>query len=162
MKDFIIGLYANEKFPIYLGAIIIVLLIAFFVVFFLGKKDQKKIEQTQRLEKINDDAFKEVSSPVAVNVVAPERQNKDPELTTSVENISQTPIVPMVDTPIIPETPIIKPIETPIVPEQTSVIEPAIENQKNLAVQDENLSIMNFENPKEEFNLDAYKSSQST
>ena len=51
MKEFIVNLYANKYFPIYLGIIIIVLLIAFFIVFFLGKKDQKKIEETQRLNK---------------------------------------------------------------------------------------------------------------
>ena len=56
MKDFIINLYANKYFPIYLGVVIIVLLIAFFIVFFLGKKDQKKIEETQKLnlEKLKD------------------------------------------------------------------------------------------------------------
>ena len=51
MKEFIVNLYANKYFPIYLGIIIIVLLIAFFIVFFLGKKDQKKIEETQKLNK---------------------------------------------------------------------------------------------------------------
>lgn len=65
MKDFIINLYANKYFPIYLGVVIIVLLIAFFVVFFLGKKDQKKIEETQRL---NAEAIKKASEKGSTNV----------------------------------------------------------------------------------------------
>ena len=88
MKEFIISLYSNENFPIYLGAIIIVLLIAFFVVFFLGKKDKKKIEMTQKLEKINAEAFKEVSAPVDVNVAVPvveENQNVNLEVEPKVE-----------------------------------------------------------------------------
>lgn len=68
MKQFIIDLYANDNFPIYLSCVIVVLLIAFFIVFFLGKKDKKKIEETQRLERINADAFKEVSSKDVVEV----------------------------------------------------------------------------------------------
>lgn len=65
MKDFIINLYANKYFPIYLGVVIIVLLIAFFVVFFLGKKDQKKIEETQRL---NAEAIRKASESSSANV----------------------------------------------------------------------------------------------
>ena len=59
MKEFLIRLYENPSFPIYLGAIILVLVIAFFVIFFLGKRDQKNYEKTQRLETIHDNAFQE-------------------------------------------------------------------------------------------------------
>lgn len=65
MKDFILDLYANENFPIYLGLFIIVLLIAFFVIYFLGKKDLKKLIETGQLPKLKpkeeryEDAFDE-------------------------------------------------------------------------------------------------------
>jgi len=87
VREFIVELYANENFPIYLGAIILVLLIAFFIVFFLGKKDKKKIEMTQRLETIKADAFKEVTPPVKVEAVPAENSavNIPPQ-------IPQTPI----------------------------------------------------------------------
>ena len=74
MKDFIINLYANKYFPIYLGVVIVVLLIAFFIVFFLGKKDQKKIEETQKL---NLEKLKEAqgNSNVINNEVKPITEN---------------------------------------------------------------------------------------
>ena len=70
MKDFITKIYEYPNFPIYLGSVIFILIIAFFVVFFLGKKDQKKMEKTQRLEKIKDDAFKEISTSVSPEITA--------------------------------------------------------------------------------------------
>ena len=122
MKEFILGLYANESFPIYLGAIILVLLVAFFVVFFLGKKDQKNIEKTQRLEQIKDDAFKEVSPAVAVSSPVPETSN-----TLEIQNEiipSQQPVV----TPIVNE---VTPIVSPISPVE---VEPVVEMQTEVPV----------------------------
>lgn len=52
MKDFILNLYANENFPIYLGLFIIVLVVAFFLVYFLGKKDFKKLIETGRIPRL--------------------------------------------------------------------------------------------------------------
>lgn len=71
MKEFIVNLYANKYFPLYLGIIIIVLLIAFFIVFFLGKKDQKKIEETQKLNKedLQKGNVKNVSSELNNNTI---------------------------------------------------------------------------------------------
>lgn len=51
MKEFLVSLYSNENFPMYLGIFIIILVIAFVVVFFLGKKDQKLME-TGKLKKL--------------------------------------------------------------------------------------------------------------
>ena len=75
MKDFIIELYSNENFPIYLGCIIAVLLVAFFVVLFLGRKDMKKhIAQLENSDtnnmnnNVDNNAFKEVSEPVKVRL----------------------------------------------------------------------------------------------
>lgn len=91
MKEFLISLYENPSFPIYLGAVILVLVIAFFVIFFLGKRDQKNIEKTQRLEAIHDNAFSETTVPVQMNVapqvVTNEQSNRDLNNT-----ISETPV----------------------------------------------------------------------
>ena len=83
VKDFIINLYANKYFPIYLGVVIIVLLIAFFIVFFLGKKDQKKIEETQKLnlEKLkeaqgNSNVINNEVKPIAENIQKQSVENK--------------------------------------------------------------------------------------
>ena len=83
MKDFIINLYANKYFPIYLGVVIIVILIAFFIVFFLGKKDQKKIEETQKLnlEKLkeaqgNSNVINNEVKPIAENIQKQSVENK--------------------------------------------------------------------------------------
>ena len=91
VKDFIINLYANKYFPIYLGVVIIVLLIAFFIVFFLGKKDQKKIEETQKLnlEKLkeaqgNSNVINNEVKPIAENV-----QNQSVENKVEVQPVTQ-------------------------------------------------------------------------
>lgn len=56
MKDFMNTLFAYKYFPEVLGMIIIILIIAFLVVYYWGKKDQKLIE-TRKLEKISDDTI---------------------------------------------------------------------------------------------------------
>lgn len=58
MKDFIYGLYQNDNFTLILVIALVVLIIAFVVVYFFGKKDQK-LEETKRLQKIELDAFKQ-------------------------------------------------------------------------------------------------------
>jgi hypothetical protein len=63
MADFLNNLYSNPNFAMYLIIAIIVLVIVFVLVLLLGKKD-KKLEETKRLEKINQDTFKETSEPV--------------------------------------------------------------------------------------------------
>ncbi len=106
MKDFLLTLYSNESFPIYLGLFIVVLVIAFVVVYFWGHKDKKLIE-TRKLEKLHleDDkqAFKEISKKQKVEVKEPKnssyeytetielpRLNKDSGVkTVSIENINQ-------------------------------------------------------------------------
>ena len=63
MKNFFSNLFSYENFPIYLMVIIVLLLIAFFIVYFLGRKEQKKLENTQRLE-----AFKKSHNEQKVEV----------------------------------------------------------------------------------------------
>ena len=71
MGDFIKKLYANENFALYLGIIIVVLIVIFFIVYFLGKIDQKKLEKTRKLEKIDPNTFKDLSTATNVQVAAP-------------------------------------------------------------------------------------------
>ena len=77
MEELLSSLFSNPKFPLYLGLIIAVLLASFCVVFFFGKKDQKKLEQTQKLEKIDANAFSEVSAPVDITVAKPIEEPKE-------------------------------------------------------------------------------------
>lgn len=56
--DFIYNLYQNDNFTLYLTIALVVLVILFVLVLFLGKKDQK-LEETKRLQKIEMDGFKE-------------------------------------------------------------------------------------------------------
>ena len=90
MKEFIVNLYANKYFPIYLGIIIIVLLIAFFIVFFLGKKDQKKIEETQKLNKedLQNGNVKNISSESNNSVVVQSNIVNDSKNSIEVKNDS--------------------------------------------------------------------------
>ena len=46
MKDFIYGLYQNDNFTLILVIALVILIIAFVLVWFLGKKDQK-LEETK-------------------------------------------------------------------------------------------------------------------
>ena len=74
MPDFIIKLYANKNFPIYLGLFIAILIVAFIIVFFWGRKD-KKIMETKKLEKLNleedKNDFKEVSEKTKAEALEP-------------------------------------------------------------------------------------------
>lgn len=118
MKDFIINLYANKYFPIYLGVVIVVLLIAFFVVFFLGKKDQKKIEETQRL---NAEAIKKAS------------ENGNANANTIVKSAPSENGTPVKETPSVVEKPItpasqVKPAALPNAPVQPSPVTKVVQN----------------------------------
>ena len=123
MKDFIINLYANKYFPIYLGVIIFVLLVAFFIVFFLGKKDQKKILETQKL---NLEKLKETQSNPA---------SENNEVNSAIQNVpvQNTQIEPKVEVPQPVNTaPEVKPvtvnqnIQPPVTP-ASSVQTPVVE-----------------------------------
>lgn len=160
-------LFSNEKFPIYLGAIIAVLVIAFCVVFFLGKKDQKKLEQTRKIDKIDDDTFKEITNEVPVEIASPVQEEPVVKEEQTVE------IVPPVinNSPVKPETdgyvasaPSPIPVENPI--SQVDVTEPVHETYEEVKVPDyseltssiEN-ELNSLENIKEEDSLsDLFKS----
>ena len=78
MKDFIYGLYQNDNFTLILVIALVVLIIAFVVVYFFGKKDQK-LEETKRLQKIELDAFKQ-EEKVPEKVEVKEELKKEDEV----------------------------------------------------------------------------------
>lgn len=120
MKDFIINLYANKYFPIYLGVVIIVLLIAFFIVFFLGKKDQKKIEETQKL---NLEKLKDIqNNTMATNNEVKTSVQSAPVVQTSVE--PKAPVQPAV-APVneVKTAPVVEPVKvTPVMEVKKDIV----------------------------------------
>ena len=109
MKDFIQNLYSNPNFPLYLGIVIIVLLITFFVVYMLGKKDKERLEETKKLDTVENNAFSEVSMPTSV-----ETPKVEPVVTQ--ENVPVTnEAVKEEIKPVIPEQPMIEPIKEEVV-----------------------------------------------
>ena len=135
MKDFIINLYANKYFPIYLGVVIIVLLIAFFIVFFLGKKDQKKNEETQKL---NLEKLKDIQN----NTMA---TNNEVKTSVPVQNTPAQPkVAPVISVPDVKPVTVNEPIQTPVAPvnevKTAPVVEPVkvtpvMEVKKNIVVE---------------------------
>ena len=84
MKDFIYGLYQNDNFTLILVIALVVLIIAFVLVYFFGKKDQK-LEETKRLQKIELDAFKKVEEePEKAEVTKEEVKENVPEVSNEV------------------------------------------------------------------------------
>ena len=57
LKEFILKLYENEHFVLYLTIALIIFIILFILIFIFGKKDQK-LEETKRLQKIDFDKNK--------------------------------------------------------------------------------------------------------
>ena len=137
MKNFIINLYANKYFPIYLGIVIIVLLIAFFIVFFLGKKDQKKIEETQKLdlEKLK------------------EAQNSSTIVNNEVKNVTESaPVEVKTENVAAPEIkPIVEPIQTSITEDKPIVNEPITKTEETPKVMEtkENINDVFVQTPVE-------------
>lgn len=144
MKDFIINLYANKYFPIYLGVVIIVLLIAFFIVFFLGKKDQKKIEETQKL---NLEKLKEAQNNTsATNNEVKTSVQSAPVVQTSAQPKApvQPAVAPVISAPEVKPVTVNEPIQTPVAPvnevKTAPVVEPVkvtpvMEVKKNIVVE---------------------------
>lgn len=130
MKDFIINLYANKYFPIYLGMVIIVLLIAFFIVFFLGKKDQKKIEETQKL---NLEKLKDIqNNTIATNNEVKTSVQSAPVVQTSAQPKApvQPAVAPVVSAPEVKPVTVNEPIQTPVAPVNEVKTAPVVEPVK--------------------------------
>ena len=93
MKDFIYGLYQNDNFTLILVIALVVLIIAFVVVYFFGKKDQK-LEETKRLQKIELDAFKQEEN-VPEKVEVKEELKKVEEVKENIdEDVNVTEFIP--------------------------------------------------------------------
>lgn len=130
MKDFIINLYANRYFPIYLGVVIIVLLIAFFIVFFLGKKDQKKIEETQKL---NLEKLKDIqNNTVTTNNEVKTSVQSAPVVQTSAQPKApvQPAVAPVISAPEVKPVTVNEPIQTPVAPVNEVKTAPVVEPVK--------------------------------
>lgn len=117
MKDFIYNLYSNDNFTVILTIILVILVIAFFIVLFFGKKD-KKLQETQRLQKLND-AFKEEKTEEKVEVAKDEIKEENKDSVVIVKPMDEPPFEgmaeevktePMSEEPKV-EVPPVKPIE---------------------------------------------------
>ena len=71
--DFIYELYQNDNFVIYLTIALVILIILFVVVLFLGKRD-KKLEETRKLQKIELNGELKVANNLKLSYVS---QNTD-------------------------------------------------------------------------------------
>ena len=131
MKDFIFNLYSNDNFTVILTIILVILVIAFFIVLFFGKKD-KKLQETQRLQKLNN-AFKEETKEEKIEV--PKEDIKE-------EKDSVVVVKPM-DEPPFDDMPEVK---TEPVKEEVPVVEPKVEDAPKV----EEPIIKEVEIPKEE------------
>ncbi len=118
--DFLTQLYSNENFGIILFITISILVLAFLIVLFFGKKDQKErqLAETKNLE-INDEsgqnAFQDELQPTMLEVPVPPVSN-------DVEQIKPEPPIhmePQMEIPVPPvtEQPQIKANEEPIIPQ---------------------------------------------
>ena len=124
MKDFIQNLYSNPNFPLYLGIVIMVLLATFFIVYLLGKRDQEKLAETKKLETVENNAFNEVSTPVAVEAPTVEPEEVKVEAPV-IEPIKEEVIEPSVEETQHEEESIIS--EPTMEPIKEEAVEPLLE-----------------------------------
>lgn len=108
--DFLNKLYESNYFGIGLFSVISFLVVTFLVVLFFGKKDEKKrkLEETNSLKiENNNQAFKEVSEAVPVEVPAPVVPTEEikPVAPINIEPVVP-PVVPVNPTPVMPINPL--------------------------------------------------------
>lgn len=136
MKDFILNLYNNEHFVLYLTIALVVLVVLFVIVLFLGRKD-KKLQETKRLEKLNvKDTFKEEKNENKIEVkehqenlekeenIVPNMEGvmEEETMNTSKENIEdkhdeiQNDEEPTIVLPVVDDVPTVEPV-APVVPD---------------------------------------------
>ena len=156
MKDFIYGLYQNDNFTLILVIALVVLIIAFVVVYFFGKKDQR-LEETKRLQKIDLDAFKqEEKAPEKVEVK--EEVKNEPEVKETVnEDVNVTEFIPDIKEEIEEEVniPLKKEEEVkPLFKDHEEEEKPISINELSSDLEDEKLEndLSSLESIKNEFN----------
>lgn len=156
MKDFIYGLYQNDNFTLILVIALVVLIIAFVVVYFFGKKDQK-LEETKRLQKIELDAFKQEEN-VPEKVEVKEELKKEDEVKESInEDVNVTEFIPDVKEEIEEEVniPLNKEEEVkPLFKDHEEEEKPISINELSSDLEDEKLEndLSSLESIKNEFN----------
>lgn len=156
MKDFIYGLYQNDNFTLILVIALVVLIIAFVVVYFFGKKDQK-LEETKRLQKIELDAFKQEEKAPEKVEVKEELKKEDEEKETINEDVNVTEFIPDVKEEIEEEVNI--PLkkeeeEKPLFKDHEEEEKPISINELSSDLEDEKLEndLSSLESIKNEFN----------
>ena len=162
MKDFIYGLYQNDNFTLILVIALVILIIAFVVVYFFGKKDQK-LEETKRLQKIELDAFKkEEEIPVKMEV-AEEIKEEPKEVVPEVNNdVNVTEFIPDVkeevkediELPALEENKVeSKPLFKDVEEERNPISINELPDVKTFSIEDENLEndLNSLESIKNEF-----------
>lgn len=124
MKEFIIDLYRNPKFPLYAGIVIAVLASLFIIIYLIAKKDKKKIEETQALKLQELQQQKQPEMSVAYNPAIPPEvpacdvgtEKKEevpkaapvlnaPSIPNEIKPNPETEIVPVINPEDIPDTP---------------------------------------------------------
>lgn len=156
MKDFIYGLYQNDNFTLILVIALVVLIIAFVVVYFFGKKDQK-LEETKRLQKIELDAFKQEEN-VPEKVEVKEELKKEDEVKETInEDVNVTEFIPDVKEKIEEEVniPLNKEEEVkPLFKDHEEEEKPISINELSNDLEDEKLEndLSSLESIKNEFN----------
>lgn len=156
MKDFIYGLYQNDNFTLILVIALVVLIIAFVVVYFFGKKDQK-LEETKRLQKIELDAFKQEEKAPEKVEVKEELKKEDEEKETINEDVNVTEFIPDVKEEIEEEVniPLKKEEEVkPLFKDHEEEEKPISINELSSDLEDEKLEndLSSLESIKNEFN----------
>lgn len=156
MKDFIYGLYQNDNFTLILVIALVVLIIAFVVVYFFGKKDQR-LEETKRLQKIELDAFKQEEN-VPEKVEVKEELKKEDEVKETInEDVNVTEFIPDVKEEIEEEVniPLKKEEEVkPLFKDHEEEEKPISINELSSDLEDEKLEndLSSLESIKNEFN----------
>ena len=139
MKDFILNLYGNDNFTLYLTIALVVLVVLFLVVLFFGKKD-KKLQETQKLQKVTD-TFKEEKTEEKVEVAKneikeePDVSKEQAKLETKME---KTQVLPVLETEAKIES-----IPEPKEEVKEKVIEPEMPQEKKK----ENFDFSNIKEP---------------
>ena len=142
MNEFMSKMYSYDNFGIYLICAIVILVILFFVILFFGKKDKnnRELEETKRLEKLNLDLFKEDSKEEKLET------KEDSEVTPITNEITEEPILPIVDNS--PEVPHIEDSLVPEVPtkENKDILEPINLNSNEPILEKEEEKPLEFNN----------------
>ena len=142
MNEFMSKMYSYDNFGIYLICAIVILVILFFVILFFGKKDKnnRELEETKRLEKLDLDLFKEDSKEEKLET------KEDSEVTPITNDITEEPILPIVDNS--PEVPHIEDSLVPEVPtkENKDILEPINLNSNEPILEKEEEKPLEFNN----------------